>query len=134
MHATPAIAQLVEHLTVDLCSNQMVPGSIPGGRIYYYCARWEMCLRANQSPKHTRGKGRTGDLQQVRRMAWEGDLIDRMSMKSIARNVAGPLKQMHEPGANESTTDTRRGANDKHLKRAWARHHAADHRLVPRHS
>lgn len=30
----PAIAQLVEHLTVDICSNQMVPGSIPGGRIY----------------------------------------------------------------------------------------------------
>ena len=29
----PAIAQLAEHLTVDLCSNQMVPGSIPGGRI-----------------------------------------------------------------------------------------------------
>ena len=28
----PAIAQLVEHLTVDTCSNQMVPGSIPGGR------------------------------------------------------------------------------------------------------
>ena len=31
---TPAIAQLVEHLTVDACSNQMVPGSIPGGRIF----------------------------------------------------------------------------------------------------
>ena len=30
----PAIAQLVEHLTVESCSNQMVPGSIPGGRIY----------------------------------------------------------------------------------------------------
>ena len=30
----PAIAQLVEHLTVDSCSNQMVPGSIPGGRIF----------------------------------------------------------------------------------------------------
>ena len=28
----PAIAQLAEHLTVDSCSNQMVPGSIPGGR------------------------------------------------------------------------------------------------------
>ena len=30
--ATPAIAQLVEHLTVDHCSNQMVSGSILGGR------------------------------------------------------------------------------------------------------
>ena len=30
----PAIAQLVEHLTVDSCSHQMVPGSIPGRRIY----------------------------------------------------------------------------------------------------
>ena len=28
----PAIAQLVEHLTVEHCSDQMVPGSIPGGR------------------------------------------------------------------------------------------------------
>ena len=32
----PAIAQLVEHLTVDTCSNQMVPGSIPGGRTIFY--------------------------------------------------------------------------------------------------
>ena len=32
----PAIAQLVEHLTVECCSNQMVPGSIPGGRIYLF--------------------------------------------------------------------------------------------------
>ena len=31
----PAIAQLVEHLTVDSCSNQMVPGSIPGGRMLF---------------------------------------------------------------------------------------------------
>ena len=29
----PDIAQLVEHLTVDIRSDQMVPGSIPGGRI-----------------------------------------------------------------------------------------------------
>ena len=29
----PAIAQLVEHLAVECCSHQMVPGSIPGGRI-----------------------------------------------------------------------------------------------------
>ena len=28
----PVIAQLVEHVTPDSCSNQMVPGSIPGGR------------------------------------------------------------------------------------------------------
>ena len=34
MQDKPAIAQLVEHLTVDCCSNQMVPGSIPGGRIF----------------------------------------------------------------------------------------------------
>ncbi len=30
----PAIAQLVEHLTVERCSYQMVPGSIPGGRTF----------------------------------------------------------------------------------------------------
>ena len=30
----PAIAQLVEHLTVDCCSYQMVTGSIPVGRIF----------------------------------------------------------------------------------------------------
>ena len=32
----PAIAQLAEHLTVDTCSNQMVPGSIPGGRTSWH--------------------------------------------------------------------------------------------------
>jgi hypothetical protein len=40
----PAIAQLVEHLTVECCSNQMVPGSIPGGRTHCRAigvgARW----------------------------------------------------------------------------------------------
>ena len=30
----PVIAQLVEHLTVESRSNQMVPGSIPGDRIF----------------------------------------------------------------------------------------------------
>ena len=30
----PAIAQLAEHLTVDSGSDQMVPGSIPGGRTF----------------------------------------------------------------------------------------------------
>ena len=30
----PAIAQLAEHLTVELCSYQMVPGSIPGGQTW----------------------------------------------------------------------------------------------------
>ena len=43
----PAIAQLVEHLTVDHCSNQMVPGSIPGGRICVgeneWCAFGRLC-------------------------------------------------------------------------------------------
>ena len=39
----PAIAQLVEHLTVDSCSNQMVPGSIPGGRISF-------CLPVRAAP------------------------------------------------------------------------------------
>ena len=29
----PTIAQLAEHLTVDIRSYQSVPGSIPGGRI-----------------------------------------------------------------------------------------------------
>ena len=33
-HVMPAIAQLVEHLTVECCSNQMVPCSIPGGRTF----------------------------------------------------------------------------------------------------
>ena len=33
----PAIAQLVEHLTVDACRNQMVPGLIPGGRMTTAC-------------------------------------------------------------------------------------------------
>ena len=31
--SNPAIAQLVEHLTVDCCSHQMVTGSIPVGQI-----------------------------------------------------------------------------------------------------
>ena len=53
--APPAIAQLVEHLTVECCSNQMVPGSIPGGRTLRFsgvrvasgqaCPRVHMCAR-----------------------------------------------------------------------------------------
>ena len=33
-HMPPDIAQLAEHLTVDIRSHQMVPGSIPGVRIF----------------------------------------------------------------------------------------------------
>ena len=44
----PAIAQLVEHLTVECCSNQMVPGSIPGGRIF--CRYQASQEQRNDSP------------------------------------------------------------------------------------
>ncbi len=37
----PAIAQLAEHLTVEACRYQMVPGSIPGRRIIVTGA-WEL--------------------------------------------------------------------------------------------
>jgi hypothetical protein len=36
LETRPAIAQLAEHLTVDICRYQMVPGSIPGGRIAFF--------------------------------------------------------------------------------------------------
>ena len=57
----PVIAQLVEHLTVDSCSNQMVPGSIPGDRIsWMYCRthKHEASIRmlgifdGHQFPRH----------------------------------------------------------------------------------
>ena len=46
--STPAIAQLAEHLIVDACSNQIVPGSIPGGRSFAI-ARWRprVCVRSS---------------------------------------------------------------------------------------
>ena len=46
----PAIAQLVEHLTVECCSYQMVPGSIPGGRILSaHPGNYELSLRIASS-------------------------------------------------------------------------------------
>ena len=36
----PAMAQLVEHPTVDVCSYQMVPGSSPGGGFGLVQAFW----------------------------------------------------------------------------------------------
>ena len=42
--SNPAIAQLVEHLTVDCCSHQMVTGSIPVGRIYDSLALSVFCI------------------------------------------------------------------------------------------
>ena len=48
---TPAIAQLVEHLTVDHCSNQMVPGSIPGGRTFAFLFTWNRVLQRKRRKK-----------------------------------------------------------------------------------
>ena len=42
----PVIAQLVEHLTVEFRSDQMVPGSIPGDRISFMGARSASCCVA----------------------------------------------------------------------------------------
>ena len=53
---TPAIAQLVEHLTVDHCSNQMVPGSIPGGRTFAPLFTWDRVLQGKEKEKHTRAR------------------------------------------------------------------------------
>ena len=45
-HVILAIAQLAEHLTVDICSNQMVPGSIPGRQVF--CS-WSAYRRRSHS-------------------------------------------------------------------------------------
>ena len=52
-HSTlsPAIAQLAEHLTVDQCSNQMVPGSIPGDR--NFTERMRVSPHFQRPPTHT---------------------------------------------------------------------------------
>ena len=42
----PVIAQLVEHLTVESCRHQMVPGSIPGDRIVFEVAFEQGASRA----------------------------------------------------------------------------------------
>jgi hypothetical protein len=61
----PAIAQLVEHLTVVTSSNQMVPGSIPGGRIdfviFRHCAQHhpaKLCGRRPIQAESTVNPGR----------------------------------------------------------------------------
>ena len=61
----PVIAQLVEHLTVALCSDQMVPGSIPGDRMLYtmrrLCKKWNYERKVSGQPAHDHG-GRRGML------------------------------------------------------------------------
>ena len=47
----PAIAQLVEHLTVVCSSNQMVPGSIPGGRSFTPDQLVQLSPRINMSSR-----------------------------------------------------------------------------------
>ena len=70
---SPDIAQLVEHLTVDLRSNQMVPGSIPGVRI---------CLNGKE-----KGKG-GGKL-----MACKGTRIPRAAADALNHVVVGSSSQ-----------------------------------------
>ena len=60
----PAIAQLVEHLTVETCSNQMVPGSIPGGRI---CSLFHHGLE-----QYGEGKEEGGGRRNVWSFVWGG--------------------------------------------------------------
>ena len=49
----PVIAQLAEHLTVDSCSYQMVPGSIPGDRIWQIHWAWKLsCERGGRTHGH----------------------------------------------------------------------------------
>ena len=54
----PAIAQLAEHLTVDTCSNQMVPGSIPGGRTFLNTTQGARAATRRQRRAELKGKGR----------------------------------------------------------------------------
>ena len=54
-NSKPAIAQLVEHLTVETCSYQMVPGSIPSGRICQrHCCHFSMRIVIQNDPGRTR--------------------------------------------------------------------------------
>ena len=72
--APPDIAQLAEHLTVDLGSDQMVPGSIPGVRIWL-CSGCLLCgsvwlwlfvvwaCSARYYMQYAETRDRAGDLQ-----------------------------------------------------------------------
>jgi hypothetical protein len=52
----PAIAQLAEHLTVEISSDQMVPGSIPGGRTL--CPPLQTRLFFETAPEHSPDRAR----------------------------------------------------------------------------
>ena len=45
----PVIAQLVEHLTVEIRSDQMVPGSIPGDRTLSQRRYWQFPRKVHTS-------------------------------------------------------------------------------------
>jgi hypothetical protein len=74
----PAIAQLVEHLTVECCSNQMVPGSIPGGRIF--CPNYDLiglnflCL-AMVLPGHESFQSHCGGCCSLQHLGWKAPPI-----------------------------------------------------------
>ena len=79
----PAIAQLAEHLTVDACSDQMVPGSIPGGRIFC-CERW----RSPHIRRITLGGAQTHNLPIRRRFSCRG-CADSVAQARRSRTARG---------------------------------------------
>ena len=104
----PDIAQLVEHLTVDLRSDQMVPGSIPGVRIWVLSSgeAWPQPGRlsiAVSAKQHAETRDRTGDLQifslTLSQLSYRG-LIElapffiTLPVGTIARDS----RNMHQPG------------------------------------
>ena len=90
MRAIPAIAQLVEHQSVDICSNQMVPDLIPGGRMCVLIELGGTCV-SKPTAKHTRGQARVGNLQEVRHVPWRSLIVDRLPIKADTLNMASPL-------------------------------------------
>ena len=66
----PVIAQLVEHVTVESCRNQMVPGSIPGDRIFDY-------------------RQRIADTKAVKVMSWKAHCKSKMCAISDHRSHFG---------------------------------------------
>ena len=90
-HMPPDIAQLAEHLTVDIRSHQMVPGSIPGVRIFVLCVRvgcvwYQLCERVwFTTIKYAETRDRAGDLQ-----------IFSLTLSQLSYRGLGTLSRKHQ--------------------------------------
>ena len=120
----PAIAQLVEHLTVELCSYQVIPGSIPVGRIFS-CDDLIQLLRTTHDRSTMPDTKTSAFFSKLLEETWMAHMQGGAKSTSCAHHIMSLREQLLTPPVASGISRARSATKDTSKHEQVASHYEA---------